>query len=371
MTAEDILCDLIRLRTDALTKSNRPFVDYVCAALSAHDILFQRIPNPVGAGENILAGVNITSLENIQGGLILSGHMDTVGANPNDWAFPPFEARRVAGRIYGRGALDMKYFIAVVLSLLSEIKTLQIPVFLVFTCDEETEVKGIESVLDFMKARHISPRFALVGEPTHFDLCVANRGYAGYTTVVKGVAAHSGSPKLGVNAAYIGAKLISKIEALNETYTAQGATLNVGVLKGGVGRNSVPDEVTLDWEIRFEKEETKALILAELQTFHQVLLTEYSRANLSLKTAEQLPSFEEKKESALVKLVGRILGTKTFSLPYATEAGFFQKAGIDTLICGAGDEKLAHTSAEYMEEQDVQQYVVFLQNFLRAASALT
>ena len=341
---EDILCDLIRIRTDNSVKSNDDFVNYICDFLLQEGVRYKKISNTNENFNNILAGINIEEFKNIGTGLILSGHMDTVSANFSDW--------------------DMKYFIAVVLSLIPEIKKANIPVFFAFSCDEETDVQGVRALTSFLKVRNIHPKYALIGEATHFDLCVSSRGYVGYTTIVKGVSAHSGDPSLGTNAAYIAAKIISKIEKLNEQYVSQGTSLNVGVIQGGVGRNSVPSEVSIDWEIRYDQEEDKIQIIQEMEKLYDQLKKDYKNAHILVKTKEELPSFERTESSNIVKVAQNILNTQILTLPYATEAGFYQELGLETLVCGAGDEKLAHSSSEHISISDLKKYRNFLMDFI-------
>ena len=361
---EDILGDLIRIRTDNTVQNNDEFVNYVSDFLSREGVHFKKIPNGTEGFNSILAGVNIEEFKNINTGLLLSGHMDTVSANFSDWDTNPFEPAVINGNIYGRGTMDMKYFIAVILSLIPEMKKVDFPIFFALSCDEETDVLGVRSLTSFLKVRNICPKYAVVGEATHFDLCVASRGYIGYTTVIKGVSAHSGSPALGTNAIYIAAKIISKIEQLNQKHMSAGTSLNVGVVHGGVGRNSVPSEVSVDWEIRYNQEEVKNQIITEMENFYAVLQGEYNNAHILVKTREELPSFEKKDDSRIVKIAGDILNTKTFVLPYATEAGFYQGLGMETLICGAGNEKLAHSSSEHISISDLREYQRFLTEFI-------
>ena len=115
---EEILCDLIRIRTDNSVKSNDDFVNYVCDFLLQEGVRYKKISNTNENFNNILAGINIEEFKNIGTGLILSGHMDTVSANFADWDTNPFEGTIINDNIYGRGAMDMKYFIAVVLSMM-------------------------------------------------------------------------------------------------------------------------------------------------------------------------------------------------------------------------------------------------------------
>ena len=144
-----ILSDLIAFKTDTYVKTNKPLVDYICKILDSHKSSYKRITNDNSQLENIIAGINIHQWENIPDGLILSGHMDTVSANPKNWDFNPFSAHTIDNKIYGRGSVDMKYFIAVILSLLEKLKQTQKKIFLVFTCDEETEAIGIQKILSF------------------------------------------------------------------------------------------------------------------------------------------------------------------------------------------------------------------------------
>lgn len=368
MMVENILADLISLRTDD-RQHNKQCVDYICEVLLRHEVLFERLYNPDGRRENIVAGINVTRLQDINTGLVLSGHIDTVGANSKYWDTDPFEAVCLDGHIYGRGTVDMKYFIAVVLSLLPELKQLKIPVFLLFSGDEETDVCGIRVLTSFLEDHNIVPKFALVGEPTHFDVCVANKGYVGYTTTIKGVAGHSSCPGLGCNAAYVAAKIISEIEKLNEQYEPSGTTLNVGVLKGGEGRNSIPSEMFLDWEIRYFEEEHKIRILQQMSDLQKQLMTIYPQARIMVTETENLPLFQQQKKSKIVDLAQSILKSKTMIMPHATEAGFLQKMGTDTVICGAGDERLAHTSSENIEIRALHKYREFLLAFVQKLDA--
>ena len=365
---EDILCDLIRIKTDNTVKSNDEFVNYICNFLSQEKVLFKKVPNPDKNFNNILVGINVKELKNIDTGLILSGHMDTISANPSDWKTNPFKASVIDDKIYGRGAVDMKHFISVALSLIPEIKKIKIPVFFAFSSDEETNVQGVRSLISFMKEQNIYPKYALIGEATHFDLCISSRGYIGYKTMIKGVSAHSGDPSLGTNAAYIGAKIISKIEKLNEEYTPKGTSLNVGVGQGGIGRNSVPSEFFIDWEIRYAQEKDKIQIVRKMEKLYEQLKNNYKNSDISVETTEELPSFEKKENNSIIKITQNILNTKKLSLPYATEAGFYQKLGMETLICGAGDEKLAHTAYEHISIADLKKSQEFLRDFIKKIS---
>lgn len=367
-TARDFLADLIAIRTDGSVDGVEQCVAYICDVLQRNGIIFECLKHSENGKVSVVAGINIQELQNISGGLVLSGHIDTVSANEKDWNTAPFELTDINGKLYGRGTVDMKYFTAVLLAELTELQKKSFPIFLVFTSDEETDVCGIREIISFFQERHIYPQYALIGEPTNFKVCVANKGYAGYRTMIKGVAAHSSCPELGVNAAYIAAKLVSEIENLNALYKPLGTTLNVGVLRGGKERNSIADEMLVDWEVRYVLEEHKASILQAISLFQENLLMTYPKAEIELLVQETLPAFAERTDGHLAEIMTTLLQTERLSLKYATEAGFFQQAGMETIICGAGDESLAHTSTEYILDSDIERYVVFLRDFLQRLS---
>ena len=365
-----ILADLIAFKTDATVLSNKDMIDYICRFFDNRNILYKRILNDESHLENLVAGINVNDWHHINTGLVLSGHMDTVSANLKKWQTNPYQAVYRDNCLYGRGTVDMKYFIAVVLSILDELKHLQMPVFLVFTCDEETAAYGIQHILSFFKENNIQPQYALVGEPTHFELGYTHRGYLGYTTNIKGISAHASMPRLGVNAIYIASQISSYIESLNHIYEPQGTTLNVGTIQGGVGRNSIPNEAFIEWEIRSFEKKHQEHILEEINQFHQNLLSTYKGAEIVLKKDEVFPLYQLSQNSTIFKLGKDILKTNGLNLPYTTEAGFLQEYGIETLICGAGDEKLAHTSCEYIQIEDLYKYRNFLISFIQKLEEL-
>lgn len=361
---ENILNDLVAIRTDAQEKGCQECVDYICDILQKNNVLFKRVASTDGRIENVIAGINIHEFKNIKTGLVFSGHIDTVGVNAKDWDTNPFIATNVNGLIYGRGTVDMKFFPAVLLSIIDELKKIDYPIFLLFTADEESTVDGIRTLTSFMQMRNIKPKFALLGEPTNFDLCVANKGYCGFSTIIKGLSAHSSRPDCGVNAIYVSAQIIAEIEKINNEYMPLGTTLNVGTIMGGVQRNSIPSETSFDWEIRFSNETHKLDIMERIEKLHRLLIKTNDHLYIRVLERENLPVFSRMENSRIVKVAGDLLSTNVITLPLATEAGFLQKLGIDTLICGAGDEKLAHSSSEHIKVTDLYKYRDFLLKFI-------
>ena len=365
---EKILEELVFLRTDKEYGSNVACVDYICNILHDNQIVFERLANTNGKIENVIAGINVATLKDIAGGLLLSGHIDTVGVNEQDWDFNPFKLTYQSGKLYGRGTADMKYFVATVLSLLPQLKAVSYPIILCFSGDEETEVLGVRQIIKFMRDRNIHPQYALVGEPTHFDVCTAHNGYCGFTTTIKGKGCHSSRPDLGSNAIYAATKIIAEIEKLNSQYQPFGTTLNVGKIKGGIGRNSVAEECSFDWDIRYVSQKHRLEILQKIEEFCGALKKQNEVLKIVVETAEELPAFEKVSDSSFENKLISFSGGKDIRLPFATEAGFFQQYGIETLICGAPRTEILHTANEYIAADDLLKYSDFLIRFIKGFS---
>ena len=359
----DILCDLINIRTDDVSKSNKEFVDYVCRLFDEEGVVYERVLAHDGLKENIVAVVGAPSLQNIKG-VVLSGHMDTVPANINDWKTDPFKAAISDGKIFGRGAVDMKFFIACVLSILPDIKHTRVPIIISFSCDEETHVLGIQDICNFFKERNIYPQYALVGEPTDFNVRVGHKGYFGYTTTIKGKSAHSSRPERGINAIFIAARLISKIEELSQSFSDQSTTLNVGAIRGGEQRTTIIFFLFFVCEIRSTHDQSVQWVLTQLQNFYDTVKHLYPGAEINVETKEVLPVFEEREKGLFHEIISHILKTQDVTSFSATEAGFFQKEGIETLICGVSGSATAHTAEEHVYIADLEKYNDFLKKLI-------
>ena len=129
-TSTEILCDLISIKSNPEMKTNQDIVCYITDILNRNDIPFTLIPT--GNLNNIVAGINVSSLADINDGIVLSGHMDTVDAFVHDWNTNPFQGIQQDDKIIGRGTIDMKYFIAIILSLIPLLKKISLPILLAF-----------------------------------------------------------------------------------------------------------------------------------------------------------------------------------------------------------------------------------------------
>ncbi len=355
--AVKILNELIAFKTDSVYEKHTDCFLYVENMLRANGWTIARIQSQY---QDHLVAVNRGELHDITDGILLSGHLDVVPAQTEQ-----FKPRIENGRLYGRGAVDMKFFAASILGQLDFIKNRPYPVVLVFTFDEEFFGHGIEAVQSFLRQNRIRPSACLLGEPTDFKPCIGTKGCLSYTTKVTGKSAHSSMPELGINALYITGHLLRFLEDLNTELASKNANLNVGQVMGGEKPNIVAASATLIWSLRAFQQEIVDDVLAKFNAFARELEVRYSGAQIETIPDETvLPPFYETREFPLLKRIQELLKTEKITLPYATEAGYYQQLDIPTVICGVPDSRLAHTDNEYIELTDFEKYNTFLHDLL-------
>src|SRR5471032_2936315 len=146
--------------------SNLPIVSYCEAHLAKYGIRGERVVDETGERANLFVTIGPPG----GGGVVLSGHLDVVPAAGTGWRTPPFQLDERAGRLYGRGAVDMKGFLAAVLAkaptLAARAGQLRKPLHIAFTYDEEIGSFGGKRLYEYLSALPWKPAIAIVGEPT-------------------------------------------------------------------------------------------------------------------------------------------------------------------------------------------------------------
>lgn len=184
--------------------------------------------------------------------LLLSGHVDTVVATPDDWSFDPWCGDVVGGTLRGRGASDMKSGVGAQIAAMLEAGPTA-PVALALSTREEWGCAGTPDVIEAIEKADIKVGAILVAEPTDGLLLLGHKGPLWLEVTVRGRSAHGSAPHLGENAISKAAALILRAESempLREHWRLGKETLNVGIIRGGAMRNVVPDTATIDVDIR-------------------------------------------------------------------------------------------------------------------------
>jgi acetylornithine deacetylase len=271
--------------------------------------------------------------------LLLNGHLDTVGVAGVD---APFEPRIEDGRLYGRGAFDMKGAVAALLLAAAEAPELRGDIVVTAVADEELASVGTEAVLE-----HITADAALVAEPTDLRVAVAHRGFVGFEIETAGVAAHGSRPDLGVDAIAKMGPILVALEQL-ERRLQQGrrhplagtGSVHASLIEGGQELSSFPARCRLVGERRTIPGETVEQVERELRALA-------GEATFRLIAARE--PYETPVEHPFVELVVRASGgQEPVGAPFWTDAALIAAAGIPAILYGPAGEG-AHAEEEWVD----------------------
>jgi acetylornithine deacetylase len=355
-----ILGDLVGFPT-VTSESNLDLIEYLVERLEPLGADIRLTHDRTGSKANLFATLGPP----IDGGVILSAHSDVVPADEPDWTDEPFVAIRRDRRIYGRGTADMKGFLACALAMASELTaaSLNRPVHLAVTFDEEVGCRGAPVLLDDLAKVGIKPGAAVIGEPTGMTVVTAHKGMHEYTTTITGREGHASLPAHGVNAVHFGARFMSRLLELAaileerapswSSYDPPHSTLSVGTVGGGMARNVVAAECVLEWEMRPIQRGDADFVMDEIEILEKSLLEEMREtdplASIVTVTEGAVAGLEQDEHSSVVRLMSDLVSGERKVVSFGTEAGLFQAAGIPSVVCGPGDIDAAHRPNEYIE----------------------
>lgn len=352
----DYIKKIVSYRTDNNEAGINECLNFVKKELEAKGWNTELVKNNENNKYSLVASYK-SELKNVENGILLAGHIDTVSTSENKWQTNPWEVCQKEDKLYGLGIADMKAFTGAVLSNLDNISKLNLkkPIVFALTNDEETVMYSILKVCDYFKNNKIKPEYCIIGEPSLMTFSNSNKGFYEFETIINGKACHSSSPQLGINAIYIMSKLITFIESLSLEYINNGTTINVGLINGGKMCNIVADKCDIRWDIRTFKRDDLTNITKRVNDYLNKLIEEYKGASYSNELVFKIPVFEYKNVDLTNKFMEKFQITEK---PYdaATEAGFYQELGIDCIVYGCGDVKDAHAIDEKIIISNYNQY---------------
>lgn len=384
--AIDWISRLIAIDTTS-RQSNLGLIELLRDTLRAHGIDAWLDYDGSGAKANLFATLPGRD-GNTQGGVVLSGHTDVVPVDAQHWQSPPFSPELRDGRLYGRGACDMKGFIGTVMSRVPAWCDAPpgAPIHLAFTYDEEVGCLGISPMLAAMARRGIRPQGCIVGEPTGMQVIVAHKGINIYRCCVQGHAVHSSLAPSGVNAIEYAARVICHIRDLASAFAAHGpyeegfdvpfSTAQTGTIKGGIALNTVPADCEFVFEYRNLPGVDADAIFARIEAYAaQTLVPEMQRvhpqATIRFTKIAAPPSMQADETQPLVRLMRALVpDTPARKVSYGTEAGFFQRAGIPTIVCGPGSIAQAHQPDEFVALAEIARCERFLSKLTAALQGI-
>jgi acetylornithine deacetylase len=359
-----ILADLIAFPSVS-QDSNAALIDYIKHRLEPLGARIEVTRDAGGGKANIFATIGPADMD---GGVVLSGHTDVVPVKGQDWSSDPFTAMLRDDRIYGRGACDMKGFIACAMAYapLFAQANLKRPLHLAFTYDEEVGCLGAQVMLDRLARTGPRPAICIVGEPTGMAIIEGHKGCCEYTTTFSGTAGHASQPDLGVNAVEYAVRYITRLLEIGEALKARAparspfdppwSTIQVGRIAGGAARNIIAETCAVEWELRPVNSDDFAFARANIESYVETHLLPRMRAvhpdaNILTEIIGEVVGLEPMTPSQAEDLVRALTGNrdKATCVSFGTEAGLFQQLGISTVICGPGSIAQAHKANEYVE----------------------
>jgi len=296
--------------------------------------------------------------------LLFEAHQDTVPAE--HMTIEPFAGRVENGRLYGRGACDIKGGMAAMLSafarLVKERPRGAASVVMACTVDEEFTFQGVTELV----RRGIQADMAIVAEPTNLDIVNAHKGVVRWEITTAGRACHSSSPEQGVNAIYRMGKVLTTIERFADALRQSRSdpllgppTMSVGLIGGGQSVNIVPDLCRIEVDRRVIPGEDPQACTSELATYFD----KHGGFDFPVRIAKpwmSLPALSPHGSEELVQRLGEAIravrGTcKVKPVPYGTDASSLQQGGVPAVVFGPGDIAQAHTCDEWVSLEEVEQ----------------
>lgn len=305
--------------------------------------------------------------------VILEAHMDTVSVQ--GMTIPPFVPNIADGKMYGRGSCDTKAGLAAMMHAVASLHEdgIQPPceVWLAAVVDEEFSYRGVVKLCE-----GLTGHAALVAEPTGLRAVIASKGVLRWRIVVRGKAAHSGKPHLGVNAINHMARVILALEADHQRLAANAhpllgpATVNVGVIQGGVQVNFVPDTCAIEIDRRLLPGETVDAVLEHYQSLLDGLKTEHPTLDAFMEppmlTDEALETAADSEPSLLASTLLKEMGRDgtLCGVPFGSDASKLSRQGIPSLVIGPGSIDQAHAAVEFVDLAEVERALEFYRDFI-------
>ena len=300
-----------------------------------------------------------------RGGVVLSGHTDTVPWEGQAWTLDPLAAEVRDGRLYGRGSADMKGFIGIVVAQARLIQQADLPqaVHFAFSYDEEVGGFGVRRLVADLAEAGVKPEICLIGEPTNMVPALAHKGVHRWRCCVKGKPAHSSLTPLAVNAIEAAARVVSHLADMADQWRRDGpfiagfdvpySTAAVGVMHGGIADNVVPEDCHFHYEFRdLPGSDVAAMqqrVLARAAQLEPAMKAVDVACGIRFEVIGDMPAFQARADEPAARLAARLAGTADTTLvAFGTEAGIFQGAGISTVICGPGSINQAHQPDEFV-----------------------
>ncbi|MGB1390287.1 MAG: acetylornithine deacetylase [Paracoccaceae bacterium] len=363
LSPRDILAKLVSFPTVS-RDTNLPLVDWVEEYLASHGIESHRWPDPDQPHKAALFA-HVGPWE--EGAVVLSGHTDVVPVDGQPWTSDPFVLTEREGKLYGRGATDMKGYDALAIWALVEAQysDMKTPLQLALSFDEEVGCTGAPPMIEAMQPVLPKGVAVIVGEPSMMQAVTGHKGGQGFWVDVWGFEVHSSIMHTGVNAIMEAAKIIAWSNDVNAAEQAKTpspvaamfdppwTSLHTGLIEGGTAANITAKHCRFDIGYRALPDADKAawsqMILDKVREVEAEMQAVHPEARIEVDARFGVPGLVPEENGIAEGLVRAITGDNaTHVVSYGTEAGQFQEAGYSAVVCGPGDIAQAHQPDEFI-----------------------
>lgn len=375
----EILTRLIAFDTTS-RNSNLALIAWVEDFLRARDIASTRVANADGSKANLYALIGPA----VAGGVVLSGHTDVVPVDGQPWSSDPWVLTERRGKLYGRGASDMKSFLALALAHIDAALAapLKRPIMLAFSYDEEIGCLGAPSLIAEIGQIAPKPSAVIVGEPTSMKVVSAHKGVRSFIVEVTGREAHSSLPDAGVSAVMEALKLMNLIIEMGEEgraathphFSPPGPTMTIGRVDGGTATNILARKCTFMFDLRTpeiaQADALEARFRAVAAALDADIKARAPEGGVEVTRRSNTAGLAFDRDSAAESLARALTGdNETRAVAYAAEAGLFQRAGIPAVVCGPGSIEQAHQPDEWIEITQIEEGAAFMRRLIERLSA--
>ena len=383
MNVEEILAKLVSFPILG-GQSNLSILNWIKEYLESYGVQVHLVPNEEGNKASLHCRIG----PSVDGGVILSGHMDVVPVEGQEWTTDPFILTdRGDGKLYGRGSSDMKGFLACCLAALPEMVKAELkkPIYFAFTYDEEIGCLAAPELAKTLKNHYDeTPKYAIIGEPSMMEPIIGQKAIYIMETYVNGSAGHSSRIKQEVSAIHEAMRLILWLEKKMDALIEEGrrddrfhpphSTIHIGLVNGGIAPNVIADKAHFFWDLRTIPMDCIDSIISEFEAYCRQRESELQKIypDFKIENIENhppVPHLDTKADDEVVGLIKKISGNSNWdTVAYAAEAGQYANEGFQSAICGPGNIAQAHRADEFIAKEQLHKGVIMLHTLVEELS---
>jgi succinyl-diaminopimelate desuccinylase len=350
--------DLVRIKSLNPPGNERAAAEYVGATLKKSGVQAELVKH---------SETRASVLARLKGqgkapALFYNGHLDTVPVGAEKWVHDPFSGEAAEGRVWGRGAADMKGGLAAMMAAMMALAEARIPLpgdlILAATAGEEIDSLGAMEVAKKVSGEPIQALF--IAEPTYNEIYIAEKGVLWVEVETFGKTAHGSMPEKGQNAVTMMVEVIKEFEKLDIPYKPHpilgGFTRSINTISGGVKTNVVPDHCVVTVDMRTVPGQEHSVILRQIETVIHGLSRNAADFKAKVKAINDHPSVETSPTEPVLQrfaaIVGEMTGQKVVfkGANYFSDAvGFLPVLKATLILFGPGEPGLAHQPNENVE----------------------